>query len=136
MGAGFAVLRFDFTGLGSSEGEFANTTFTSNVGDLVAAAAMLRHRYQAPALLVERPGPGVSDPVDIAPCNGDTVVIEVEDHGEPIPSAEVGQLFEPFCKRDASHPGQNERSRRVSERAPPAQRHLLRLKPASPRARS
>lgn len=52
VSGGFAVLRFDFTGLGSSEGEFANTTFTSNVGDLVAAAAMLRERYQAPSLLV------------------------------------------------------------------------------------
>lgn len=52
MGAGFAVLRFDFTGLGSSEGEFANTTFTSNVADLVAAAAMLRDRYESPSLLV------------------------------------------------------------------------------------
>ena len=52
VGAGFAVLRFDFTGLGSSEGEFANTTFTSNVADLVAAAAMLRDRYEAPSLLV------------------------------------------------------------------------------------
>ena len=39
---GIAVLRFDFTGLGSSEGEFANTTFSSNVDDLVAAADHLR----------------------------------------------------------------------------------------------
>ncbi len=38
---GIAVLRFDFTGLGHSDGEFANTTFTSNVGDLVAAAEYL-----------------------------------------------------------------------------------------------
>ncbi|MFP3906097.1 MAG: alpha/beta fold hydrolase [Acidimicrobiales bacterium] len=49
---GFGVLRFDFTGLGSSQGEFANTNFSSNVGDLVAAADMLRDRYQAPNLLV------------------------------------------------------------------------------------
>jgi uncharacterized OsmC-like protein/alpha-beta hydrolase superfamily lysophospholipase len=49
---GIAVLRFDFTGLGSSEGEFANTTFSSNVGDLVAAADELRRRAQAPAILV------------------------------------------------------------------------------------
>ncbi len=49
---GFAVLRFDFTGLGSSEGEFANTGFSSNVEDLVAAADMLRDRYTAPSLLV------------------------------------------------------------------------------------
>src|SRR5215468_2744093 len=47
-----AVLRFDFTGLGSSEGEFANTTFSSNVGDLVAAAAALRRAWQAPAILI------------------------------------------------------------------------------------
>ena len=40
---GIAVLCFDFTGLGSSEGEFANTTFSSNVADLVAAATALRH---------------------------------------------------------------------------------------------
>lgn len=49
---GFGVLRFDFTGLGSSEGEFANTNFTSNVGDLIAAADMLRERYAAPRLLI------------------------------------------------------------------------------------
>lgn len=49
---GFGVLRFDFTGLGSSEGEFANTNFSSNVADLVAAADMLRDRYQAPRLLI------------------------------------------------------------------------------------
>jgi len=50
--AGFAVLRFDFTGLGHSEGEFANTTFTSNVGDLVAAAAWLEAQGMAPGLLI------------------------------------------------------------------------------------
>lgn len=49
---GIAVLRFDFTGLGHSEGEFANETFTSNTDDLVAAAAALRARGMAPALLV------------------------------------------------------------------------------------
>ena len=47
-----AVLRFDFTGLGSSEGEFANTTFSSNVADLVAAADALRRTARAPAILV------------------------------------------------------------------------------------
>ena len=49
---GIAVLRFDFTGLGASEGEFANTTFSSNVADLVAAADHLRKKYQAPAILI------------------------------------------------------------------------------------
>jgi putative redox protein len=49
---GIAVLRFDFTGLGSSEGEFANTTFSSNVADLVAAARHMREQGHAPALLI------------------------------------------------------------------------------------
>jgi uncharacterized OsmC-like protein/alpha/beta superfamily hydrolase len=49
---GIAVLRFDFTGLGSSEGEFANTHFSSNVDDLVAAADHLRKVYGAPAILI------------------------------------------------------------------------------------
>ena len=49
---GIAVLRFDFTGLGSSEGEFANTNFSSNVGDLVAAAEFMRSHQGAPNLLV------------------------------------------------------------------------------------
>lgn len=50
--AGFAVLRFDFTGLGESEGDFANTTFSTNTADLLAAAAWLRREHQAPAILV------------------------------------------------------------------------------------
>lgn len=49
---GFAVLRFDFTGLGDSEGDFANTTFSSNVDDLVAAADYLRQSRAAPAVLI------------------------------------------------------------------------------------
>jgi uncharacterized OsmC-like protein/pimeloyl-ACP methyl ester carboxylesterase len=47
-----AVLRFDFTGLGSSEGEFANTSFSSNVADLIAAADALRRGRRAPAILI------------------------------------------------------------------------------------
>ena len=49
---GIAVLRFDFTGLGGSEGEFANTHFSSNIDDLVAAADHLRKMYGAPAILI------------------------------------------------------------------------------------
>ncbi len=49
---GFGVLRFDFTGLGMSEGEFENTNFTSNAGDLVAAADWLRREHRAPQVLV------------------------------------------------------------------------------------
>ncbi|MDY6808937.1 MAG: alpha/beta fold hydrolase [Actinomycetota bacterium] len=49
---GFGVLRFDFTGLGASDGEFANTTFTSNVEDLVLASEALGARHAAPRLLI------------------------------------------------------------------------------------
>jgi uncharacterized OsmC-like protein/alpha/beta superfamily hydrolase len=49
---GIGVLRFDFTGLGASEGEFANTNFSSNVEDLVRAANYLHEHYAVPALLI------------------------------------------------------------------------------------
>ena len=49
---GFGVLRFDFTGLGESEGDFADTNFSGNVEDLIAAADFLKENYQAPSLLV------------------------------------------------------------------------------------
>jgi len=51
-GAGVGVLRFDFTGLGSSEGEFANTNFSSNIEDLISAAGYLREKFFAPAILI------------------------------------------------------------------------------------
>jgi putative redox protein len=49
---GIAVLRFDFTGLGESEGDFAETSFSTNVADLVAAADFLADSFEAPRLLV------------------------------------------------------------------------------------
>jgi putative redox protein len=49
---GIAVLRFDFTGLGNSDGDFANTNFSSNVDDLVRAAKALEDRYRAPQILI------------------------------------------------------------------------------------
>jgi len=51
-GAGIAVLRFDFTGLGHSEGEFENTSFTTNIRDLELAAEALAARDMAPGLLI------------------------------------------------------------------------------------
>ncbi|MDA8870024.1 bifunctional alpha/beta hydrolase/OsmC family protein [Rhizobiaceae bacterium] len=50
--AGIAVMRFDFTGLGSSQGEFASTNFSSNIQDLVIAADYLRQNHQAPSILI------------------------------------------------------------------------------------
>jgi len=51
-GAGIAVLRFDFTGLGHSQGEFQNTSFVTNIEDLALAARALDQRGMAPALLI------------------------------------------------------------------------------------
>ena len=50
--AGIAVLRFDFTGLGESEGSFADSNFSSNVDDLVAAARFLDTEREAPSILL------------------------------------------------------------------------------------
>src|SRR5712671_7084348 len=80
---GFAVLRFDFTGLGGSEGDFANTNFSSNVGDLVAAAAHLRKHYRAPAILI-----GHS-------LGGTAVLAAAPDIPECTAVATVGSPFDP-----------------------------------------
>lgn len=50
--AGIAVLRFDFTGLGESEGDFADTSFSSNIEDLIAAAAYMERELEGPSILV------------------------------------------------------------------------------------
>lgn len=49
---GIAVFRFDFSGLGQSDGEFADTNFTSNIEDILAAADYLRRHYEPPKLLI------------------------------------------------------------------------------------
>ena len=49
---GIAVLRFDFTGLGESEGDFENTNFSSNIQDLIAASDYLTQHYKAPSILI------------------------------------------------------------------------------------
>lgn len=51
---GIAVLRFDFTGLGNSDGDFANTNFSSNVDDLIDAAEYIKTTYSAPVMLIGR----------------------------------------------------------------------------------
>ena len=49
---GIAVLRFDFTGLGNSDGDFANTNFSSNINDLIQAASHLEENYAAPVMII------------------------------------------------------------------------------------
>jgi putative redox protein len=81
---GFAVLRFDFTGLGMSEGEFANTNFSSNVADLVKAADYLRAEYAAPTLLI---GHSLGGPAVLAAAGGideTKAVVTIGAPAEPI----------------------------------------------------
>ena len=49
---GYGVLRFDFTGLGDSEGDFADTNFSGNVEDLIAAAEFLKKEYKPPTMII------------------------------------------------------------------------------------
>ena len=87
---GIAVLRFDFTGLGSSEGEFANTNFSSNVGDLIAACAYLRDTRQAPRLLV---GHSLGGAAVLAAAGAVPEVSAVATIGAPADPAHVSHLF-------------------------------------------
>jgi putative redox protein len=87
---GIAVLRFDFTGLGSSEGEFANTTFSSNVADLVAAAKHLRETASAPAILI---GHSLGGAAVLAAAQHCPEVRAVATIGAPADPAHVTGLF-------------------------------------------
>lgn len=87
---GCAVLRFDFTGLGESEGEFANTNFSSNVADLLAAAAYLREHHQPPALLV---GHSLGGAAVLAAAGDIPEARAVATIGAPAEPAHVAHLF-------------------------------------------
>ena len=87
---GIAVLRFDFTGLGHSEGEFANTNFSSNVTDLVAAADWLRHGHQAPALLI---GHSLGGAAVLAAAGAIAEARAVATIGAPSDPSHVARLF-------------------------------------------
>ncbi len=88
---GFAVLRFDFTGLGHSEGDFANTNFSSNVGDLIAAADFLREEYEAPKLLI---GHSLGGSAVVMAAGSIPEVIGVATIGAPADPAHVTGHFE------------------------------------------
>jgi putative redox protein len=87
---GIAVLRFDFTGLGHSEGEFANTNFSSNVEDLVQAAAFLRATRAAPKLLV---GHSLGGAAVLAAASRVPEAVAVATIGAPADPAHVAHLF-------------------------------------------
>lgn len=88
---GFAVLRFDFTGLGGSEGEFSETNFSSNVTDLLAAADWLRQSYTAPSLLV---GHSLGGAAVIAAAARIPETVAVATVGAPADPAHVTHLFD------------------------------------------
>ena len=87
---GFGVLRFDFTGLGHSEGEFANTNFSSNVQDLVCAADHMRETRGAPALLI---GHSLGGAAVLAAAGGIAEAKAVVTIGAPAEPAHVEHLF-------------------------------------------
>jgi putative redox protein len=87
---GIAVLRFDFTGLGSSEGDFANTDFSSNVEDLVAAADHLRLVRRAPSLLI---GHSLGGAAVLAAAGRIPEVDAVATIGAPSDPGHVANLF-------------------------------------------
>lgn len=88
---GIATLRFDFTGLGNSNGDFANTSFLSNIDDLIAASEYLRTHYQAPTLLV---GHSLGGAAVLAAANRVPEVTHVATIGAPADPEHVTHLFE------------------------------------------
>ena len=96
---GIAMLRFDFTGLGHSEGEFANTSFTTNVQDLVAACAALSDRGMAPSILIGHSlgGAAVLKAADSLPHIKAVVTL-----GAPFDPAHVVHNFEDALSRIAA----------------------------------
>jgi len=86
-----AVMRFDFTGLGESEGDFADTTFSSNIADLVAAAAHMEREFEAPAILVGHSLGGAAVLQAAAQIESVRAVATI---GAPFDPAHVTHLFE------------------------------------------
>jgi putative redox protein len=87
---GIAVFRFDFTGLGNSDGDFANTNFSSNVDDLLSAAKMLEEEYQAPSLLI---GPSLGGAAVLSAAQHLPSIKAVSTIGAPATADHVQHLF-------------------------------------------
>jgi putative redox protein len=88
---GIATLRFDFTGLGESEGDFDDTTFSHNVDDIAAAVQALREAYRAPALLI---GHSLGGTAVLAAAGQIPEVVGVATIGAPFEPKHVARLFE------------------------------------------
>ncbi len=89
--SGIATLRFDFTGLGESEGDFADTSFLSNVAELRVAADWMRENHRAPTLLI---GHSLGGAAVLAAARGIPECQGVATIGAPSDPAHVTHLFE------------------------------------------
>ncbi|MEM8609956.1 MAG: bifunctional alpha/beta hydrolase/OsmC family protein [Myxococcota bacterium] len=87
---GIATLRFDFTGLGESEGEFSDTTFSHNVADIVAAARALQEHDRAPSLLI---GHSLGGSAVLAAASEIEGIAGVATIGAPVEPEHVAKLF-------------------------------------------
>ena len=116
---GIAVLRFDFTGLGNSDGDFANTNFSSNVADLLAAAAALERDYDAPALLI---GHSLGGAAVLAAATQLDSVAAVATIGAPATADHVRHLFS-SAEEQLRHDGEAEV--RIGARSFQIKRQLL-----------
>ena len=87
---GIAVLRFDFTGLGNSDGDFANTNFSSNIEDLIAAARFLQDKYRPVELLI---GHSLGGAAVLAAAHNISSVKAVATIGAPADPEHVAHLF-------------------------------------------
>lgn len=88
--AGIAVLRFDFTGLGQSEGEFADTNFSSNVSDLLAAVNHMQREFEAPSILV---GHSLGGTAVLQAASQVDSAVAVATIGSPSEPVHVAKLF-------------------------------------------
>jgi uncharacterized OsmC-like protein/alpha/beta superfamily hydrolase len=117
---GIAVLRFDFTGLGDSAGDFANTNFSSNVEDLVRAAAMLRRRHAAPKVLV---GHSLGGAAILAAAARIPEAVAVATIGAPFEPAAIASLLPADAVAELGRVGQVTVD--IGGRAFPIRRQLL-----------
>lgn len=85
-----AVLRFDFTGLGESEGNFSDTTFSTNIDDLVSAAEFLEREYQAPQIII---GHSLGGAAAILAAERIASIRAVATIGAPVDATYVRRLF-------------------------------------------
>ena len=105
---GFAVLRFDFTGLGASEGDFANTNFSSNVEDLKKAADFLRENHSAPQILI---GHSLGGAAVLAVAGDVPEAKAVATIGAPADAAHVAHQFRRQDRRDRGSGGRGSATR-------------------------